>query len=139
MNKKSQISTYIKKMVLSIFIAYALIFQGMFTSVLSSELSHKTENNFFFDVICYSGQNITQSADETGSKSQIPHLKHKHCALCQIGQQVSILDVSLIFHPVKYHTSSIFDQITYQSKSHNRYLKSIYPPLIQSRGPPVQA
>ena len=137
MNRKFQTSTNIQHMLLCICVAYALIFQGLFSGGLNSEPSDKTGSNSLYDVICYSGQITDLSADNTDSKKT--HVKHKHCSLCQVGNQVATLNASFVFDTVKYHSGNGLTQTVLLEKTHNRHLKSIYPPPIQSRGPPLQA
>ena len=137
MNRKFQTSTNIQHMLLCICVAYVLIFQGLFSGLLNSEPLDKTGSNSLYDVICYSGQSTDKSADTTDSNKT--HVKHKHCSLCQAANQFATLNASFVFDTVKYYSGNGLTQTVLLEKTHNRHLKSIYPPPIQSRGPPLQA
>ncbi len=128
----------IQRIILSVFLVYALVFQGLAWSVASAKGMSETTRSAS-EIICTADGFLLHSDEGESGPDHSSHLGHQHCALCQAGHSSENMDAVLASEPVQYRADAAFFTIINFFKTHNRLLQSIYPRPLKSRGPPLQA
>ncbi len=118
MRIKKSLGFIIRRTIISVMLVYALVFQGLAWSMVAHNLDNTP--------ICVS--------DATQNKVPEKH-EHTQCVLCQAGINQAVIEADILFAKVKLQTPVAIKTVLIAWQT--PLIKTLHPPPLKSRAPPI--